>query len=295
MSGESAGHVRPSAAGTERDMREATDLAREVMFFGSAEAAEAFVNLAVRPIADSLPRDVFYVDYGGGQGVLAAAVRDFLVARGRRVRAMVMDANAGFLAGAAALGLETLAANIEQSTLSDVHLATMRLVNHYNDAAQQRAILSAIFRSLCPGGWLLNQIETGSAAVCRLHTSLANDLAVETALSAGYYWPTLNEYVAFTRGAGARGVEILTTGLRHRVSLDQALADGWRRFNGSAVRPATDGSAEANVGRRQRFFAMARQRVGEVLGTLPDEERREAAELADGYISLDFPILIARA
>lgn len=237
--------IRPSAAGTQRDIREGTDLARMLPFFGSLETARKFAEIGVAPVLSALPQRVAYVDFGGGQGVLAQAVRDFVNAAGRPCHATVVDANPRYLAQAAAAGIATVCANIEECDLRNIDLATLRLVLHYNARQQQAAILAGVAGSLARDGIAVTQIETGDPTVCALHTQIANLLSRESA--PGYYWMTLEEYCELLRGAGFCDIAVVADDEPVDADVERALADAWQRFNGAAFRNAVLASQSAQV------------------------------------------------
>ena len=253
--------VWPSAAGTRRDIREQTDLARTVPFFGSIDAARRFAETGVGPIVSELPRRVIYADFGGGQGVLASAVRQFINSNRRECQATVLDANPNYLMQTAASGISAVCGNIEQSSLRNVDLATMRLVLHYNSRRQQAAVLGGIARSLVTDGAFVSQIETGDPMICALHTQISNLLSREDA--AGYYWATLEEYCELLRDQGFCDIVVVCREDVTEIDVDAALADAWQRFNGAALRNALLASqfeaAEAMSRERDMFLHAANE------------------------------------
>ncbi|MFZ5635069.1 MAG: class I SAM-dependent methyltransferase [Pseudomonadota bacterium] len=262
-----ASGFRPTAAGTVRDLRERTDLARAIAFFGSREEARAFAGICLSRTLPLLPGKVRYVDYGGGQGVVASAMQDALRAAGRATDVTVVDANPRYLADAAALGLNVHLANIEDCALGDVDLATMRLVNHYCSRPQQAAILRAIHDALRPGGVFVSQIETGRDAICRLQTRISNALSEEG--GAGYHWPTLEEYFAMAKEAGFVDAVVIGESAAVESTINEGLAAAWRRFHGSKLEAlAADGRMEETdrlLAQRAEFFRTCHRMVAEAL------------------------------
>jgi SAM-dependent methyltransferase len=288
--------IRPSAAGTQRDIREQTDLARALPFFGSVAAARKFVDVGIAPLLPVLPRRIAYVDFGGGQGVLARVVRDFIEARGYACHATVVDANPQYLAQAAAAGISTACANIEESDLRSIDLATMRLVMHYNARDQHAAILAAVTRSLAPDGILVTQIETGDPTICQLHTQIANLLSRESA--PGYHWATLEEYCELLRGSGFCDVAVAADVQVVDADVELALADAWQRFNGttfrSALRASEFGRAETMALERDAFVRKARQLVADFAGKSPPERGDASSSSALRSFRLHYPIVTCR-
>lgn len=285
---------QPRAAGVLRDEREHTDLAAEIPFFGSREAADRFFDVGVAPVVGALPRRVEYVDFGGGQGVLAAVVRDRLVASGRDVHATVLDGNARYLDDAAGLGLGTCLANVQDCTLAGLDLATMRLANHYNNETEQRAMLAAIRRALPAGRPFVTQIETGSAAVCHLYTAIAALLSRDDGAASGYWWPTVDEFTRLLADAGFGDVRVAGFGPDVEVSAEEGLADAWRRFNAFRVAQAAVEPARARElsQRRTEFMHQARRLVAAIVNAPRNPEPAE--DLARGFARVSYPILICR-
>lgn len=282
-----------SAAGTVRDLREQTDLEREIPFFGSQVEARRFVETCLAKALAELPGIVRYVDFGGGQGVLARAMSDALIAAGRQTSATVIDANANYLAGARARGLQVELANIESCTAADVDLATMRLVNHYCGYEQQALMLKRIEQSLLPGGVFVSQIETGSAAICRLQSQIANALSTEHC--AGYHWPTLDEYITLARRAGFDEVCVMGESPPVDASINEALASAWRRFHGRQLQElASRGGIEEMdrvLAQRAEFFRESHALIAAGWG---QARPGETQPLALQEYRLRYPIVFCR-
>jgi SAM-dependent methyltransferase len=130
-------------------------------YFSNRAYAEAFVDIGIEGIADHFGSEVRYTGFGGGEGLLARTFTDFLEAGGHQVKTLVVDANEGFLTKAAALGLETLCADLKSIALSDYDLITMRSVNHYNAIEAQQRIVDGAYRTLKAGGFLVSQNLSG--------------------------------------------------------------------------------------------------------------------------------------
>jgi hypothetical protein len=107
-------------------------------YFSNREYTDAFVDIGIKGVADHFGGEVRYAGFGGGEGFLTRIAADFLAAKERTVRALVVDANEDFLAKAAARGLAALCADLENVELEDHDLITMRSVNHYNEIGAQQ-------------------------------------------------------------------------------------------------------------------------------------------------------------
>ncbi|PPU04938.1 MULTISPECIES: methyltransferase domain-containing protein [Xanthomonas] len=284
---------QPTAAGTVRDLRERTNLAEAISFFASRQEAQTFAATALAHALPVLPQAVRYVDYGGGQGVLADAMRNALSAAGRECDVAVVDSNLRYLQDARALNLDTRLANIEECPLHDADLASMRLVNHYCGYNQQAAILRSIHAGLRPGGVFVSQIETGSDAICRLQTRISNALSQEGC--SGYYWPTLDEYVELAQAAGFVGIDVIGESAPVESTINEGLAAAWRRFNGRELQAlVADDSAEQMqqlLARRALFFKMCHGLIAEELDAATSDA---SAGPALSKFKLRYPVLYCR-
>lgn len=284
---------QPTAAGTLRDLRERTDLARAIAFFASRQEAQAFAATGLSHALPALPQDVRYVDYGGGQGVVADAMRSALLAAGRTCDVTVVDSNQRYLQDARALDLHTHLANIEDCPLRDVDMASMRLVNHYCGYDQQAAIMRGIHDGLRPGGVFVSQIETGSGAICRLQTAISNALSQEG--GDGYYWPTLDEYVALAQAAGFAEILVIGESTPVESTINEGLAAAWRRFHGSELQSllAEDRAEDTRqlLAQRALFFKMCH---GLIAAELDISAQAAPAKPALTKFELRYPVLYCR-
>jgi hypothetical protein len=291
-------NFKPSSAGTARDLREHTDLAGEVPFFGSEAEAQRFVWIGLEGVRSSLPPLVNYADFGGGQGTLATVVRDYLEAAGHRVTATVVDGNHIFLEQARQAGLSTMLANIEQCNITGLDLATMRLVNHYNNEQQQKAMLEAVYGSLKKGAPFISHIETGHPIICELHKSIAELLSLTDDSDIGYFWPTLDQYVDWLKAVGFESIQVAGNSPDIETSVEQALSAAWRRFNGYRVEQAVARGAasetEALLAQKKRFFAQAKALIHEAINRLDDADGIVKDQLLRMRVRMSYPIVVCR-
>jgi hypothetical protein len=280
---------RPIAAGALRDRREGTNLARDSSFFASAAEARRFVAVGIAPLVRTLPPRPRCADFGGGQGVLGLAIQEGLRAAGLDPEVTVVDANEAYLADARRAGLATLLENIQEHTTTDLDLATMRLVNQYNDRVQQAAMLAAVRQALRPGAPFVSQIETGTPLVCALHTAVAKLLARDRGGPTGYWWPTLPQYVRLLGRAGFSDVVVRAGAAVVDWPLHSALEYAWHRFNASRAAAgvrSTAGWQEA----RARVLAQARDLIDRKVTAAG----RAGAELAGGVARLAYPVIVCQ-
>jgi SAM-dependent methyltransferase len=284
---------QPTAAGTVRDLRERTDLAQDIAFFASRQEARTFAEICLSRTLPALPQSVRYVDYGGGQGLVADAMRSALLAAGRACDVAVVDSNPRYLKDASALNLRTHLANIEDCSLRDADLASMRLVNHYCGYDQQAAIMRGIHDGLRPGGVFVSQIETGSSVICRLQTAISNALSREDCC--GYYWPTLDEYVSLARAAGFVEISVIGEKAPVESTINEALAAAWRRFHGHELQALVAEKQAENVqqllAQRALFFKMCHGLIAEEMDI---STQGAPAQPALTKFELCYPVLYCR-
>jgi SAM-dependent methyltransferase len=283
----------PSSAGTIRDLRERTNLAQAIAFFGSHPEASRFVDVCLSKTLADLPEKIHCVDFGGGQGIVAHAMQQALLAAGRQPHVMVVDSNANYLSDARARGLSVQLANIESCAVAGLDLSTMRLVNHYCSCEQQGSMLANIYKSLRPNGMFVSQIETGAAEICRLQGKISNALSNESC--SGYYWPTLNEYIALAEAAGFVETCVIGESPPVEATFNEALATAWKRFHGRRLEDfARDGRIdEMNrlLAERAQFFKASHLSIAQEWGEGTGSSQTSPAQ---GRFQLHYPIVYCR-
>lgn len=238
--------MKVSSVGSQNDIREGTNLLETVPFFRSREEVGLFITQGVLNILPSLPMRLRYIDFGGGQGFLTKHVRDALVMRGYEVTAIVADSNVQFLMEAQLAGLQVVPVNLEQSSFENADLITMRLVNHYNSAQTQRAIMSAAFSALNPGGYLISQIETGSPISCNLRNEIAEYLTGRDQHDTHYYWVSEVEYRSWLGEIGFVADDKQVASSVHESCVDSIVKLAWERMHGGVHAHARASSATSD-------------------------------------------------
>ena len=267
-------------------------------YFSNREYAAAFVDIGIKGIADHFGGKVRYAGFGGGEGFLTRIVTDFLASTGRTVRTLVVDVNESYLAKAAALGLETLYADLESVNLAGYDLITMRSVNHYNDIETQQRIIDGAFAALKAGGFLVSQNLSGPTdRYCRMTSALSK-------------LPSLG------RVEGEGDVPHMTSeaefnGLMNRAGFDGVRAAGhapdivigpeyyWARFNTrrreAAVAAGNDAAVDEFDARHQRYVAEANDIIERFLSEAGADEASRIRHTAGSYVMpLSFPIHVGR-
>jgi len=229
--------IKTQPVGIRADLEAKVDISKvHGGYFSSEENARQFIKAGITPIKKKLPQSVRYVDFGGGQGFLASAVRDYLLSHGKDVATTVADANNRFLDQTKALRISTLFCNLAEGfPLSELDLITMRAVNHYNDISMQLKILKNGYRCLKKGGYVVSQISTGNEGNCRLRSDIVNlDSLGRVMSSEKYYWTTEAEYVDMLKQAGF--TKIIHAGYAPPCSWTPE--EQWERFNGAKTTEA---------------------------------------------------------
>jgi len=208
-------------------------------YFGDFQVAQSFVEVGIKPLLGSLPSNVKMVDVGGGDGLLASMVRDFLTDNGHHVEAFVIDSNPDFVSECAKRGLRGLECDIRDDPLKNFDLIIMRAVLHYNSHADQIEILKSLRKTLAPSGKLVAQILTGSAVNCKLKVDLISQKALGCDIHRGYYnCHSLDELTKMLSSIGFASVNLLGAAPDLKWTLEQQ----WVRFNGDINEEPRGGS-----------------------------------------------------
>ena len=138
-------------------------------YFSSPERAKEFVDIFFESIGKDLPEEVHYADLGCGEGFLGSVVTDFLQREGHKVRTELVDGNPKNVEESKKTGYKcTLADLKEYKGESPYDLISMRAVNHYNSLSDQEMIMINILENLKEGGFLVNQLSSGTDENCQL-------------------------------------------------------------------------------------------------------------------------------
>jgi hypothetical protein len=267
-------------------------------YFSNRSYAQAFVDIGIKGIADHFGGVVRYAGFGGGEGLLARTVAGFLEAGGHQVKALVVDANEGFLAKAAALGLETLCAGLESVNLADYDLITMRSVNHYNDIEAQQRIVDGAFAALKAGGFLVSQNLSGPTdGYCRMTSALSKlpSLGRVEGEADVPHMTSEAEFNGMMTRAGFADVRVAG----HAPDIEIGPEYYWARFNAhrrDAAVAAGETSAEGETdARHQRYLAEANAVIERFLGEAGADEASRFRHTASSYVlPLSFPVHVGR-
>jgi SAM-dependent methyltransferase len=289
--------------GARADLAVGDALSECAPFFGSAVAAERLVDLAVKPLISQLAelgRCIHYADFGGGEGILAAAVRSVLSAAGVQAQVTVVDENPVFLQRARARQLDTQTTSLDRLVGLTVDLATLRFVNHYNPVDRQLEILRALFASIRPGGILICQIHTASSSVCELFgrvSALLDRVTTGTSVSELRHWVTLDVFKSMLEKAGFTSVSVSREEISDVAQVETLLNDAWRRYCGSLLRSTLlsgDGIGAARLLQERDDFFSESLRCVQVALLKPTSDEADRLRLTNGQVSTSHPIVIAR-
>ena len=219
---------RVSATGSLADMQAGVDIGKVFGgYFSSTENVRRFCEVGLMPIESMLPKQIVYVDFGGGQGALTAEVVRALKEKGHAVKAIVVDSNEVFLREAQARGFQTTLSNLETCEGAEVNLITMRAVLHYNNASVQLEILKNAYRLLKKGGYLIHQVSSGTEENCRLRSAIVNIPELGRGTQGEYHWTSVEETHALHVQAGFEDTKIAGDA----PACTWGPEEQWERFN----------------------------------------------------------------
>jgi hypothetical protein len=219
-------------------------------WFSNPAVMQKFFDIGVAPQLDALPPFIRYTDVGGGMGNLGVAVTVALREKGFDVRTTVVDGNRANIPFIRERGLEAQFGNIVSCHLPPSDLMTLRSVLHYNSRQDQFRLLCNIHSALLPGGTLVINQPTGTAAHCAMRGEVMTHRLLLT-IGCRYSWPSCEELLALLDRAGFDTVfagEIQPT-------YGWSAADQWERFNGH-LECSTSDSGELEQ-RKQAFLDAA--------------------------------------
>ncbi len=261
------GLVSDLPPGARDDLAGGASLAALHPYFGAAGAARRFVELAFAPYLDDLAADVGIircVDVGGGEGIVAEAFTQWCQSAAKECRVTVLDRNEAFLKTAAARGLHVQLGGVEDLAPASADCVIYRFVNHYNKELEQARIAGALARLVRYGGILAAQIETGSAATCRLLGEIAALLSGDD-VARGRHWPTRAAFEASYRAVGFEVEAAHGSDLEERVSSEERLDQAWTRVVGATLWSSLEGGDAERAAQilddRNNFLRSARERL----------------------------------
>ncbi len=221
---------KPQASiGTSADMKAGVQISKvHGGYFSNEKNAEAFCKIGIDKILPNLPKKLILVDFGGGEGFLTKYVKNYLIARGYKVDASVLDANTQYLEIAKSVGLSIIQSSIQDSKIKNVDLGIARAVVHYNSKEKQQELFNKIFESLKEGGYFVHQLSSGSEENCKLRSDIVNIKSLGRAV-AGFKYKWLSEKDCLSRMKKAGFKENFVVGYAPTNSWGPQ--EQWDRFN----------------------------------------------------------------
>lgn len=194
----------PKSAGTLSDITAGVEISKvHGGYFSSEKNINAFIDKGIKPIINKLPKKLLYIDFGGGEGLLAKKITEYLKKKDFEVETIVIDGNWKYLEKAKDLGLKTILANVEDISTKKADLITIRSVLHYNSLNRQEEILKNIYKHLKSNGFLVTQISSGSKENCELRTDIVNLKSLgRTKTGDEYKWINEEEFLKLTNKVG---------------------------------------------------------------------------------------------
>ncbi|NQV22483.1 MAG: class I SAM-dependent methyltransferase [Rhodospirillales bacterium] len=290
-------NLQTASSGSHADVRAGVDIEQvQGGYFSARKNVEAFLELGLGPVEKDLPEDVNYADLGGGSGVLAISVTDYLEAKGHKVRPVVVDGNPMFLEKAKERGLRTQLCDLETCDLEGLNLVTMRAVNHYNTVDKQQEILDNVYRSLGENGYLVSQISSGSAANCELRSNLSNLESLGRAIGNDqYHWLPRQEFIRLLENSGFSKNSFVGCA----PSNCYGPGEQWERFNKKRTQEAAAQRNEQELGRIQEQKKLFLQDAEDLIRACYEKCGKEISGVhfttfGDGQIKYEYPIIISK-
>lgn len=232
--------VLPKAEGTKADVDAGVEISKvHGGYFSSLEKARAFCDVGVSKILYELPAKIHYADFGGGEGFLTKTVVAYLREHGKEVDVSVVDANEKSLDIVKKEGLRAVKANLQDCDVGDLNLITMRAVNHYNPWEDQVAIMKNARTNLADGGFLLNQLSSGSRENVSLRTGIIHLSSLvygRNVGKVGYRWVAEDEYPILCAEAGFSDTQLAGYAPENAWGPEEQ----WERMNCKRLREAED-------------------------------------------------------
>lgn len=291
--------ISPKAEGTKADIDAGVEISKvHGGYFSSIEKARAFCDVGVSKILSELPAHIRYADFGGGEGFLTKTIVAYFREHGKEVDASVVDANEKSLDVVKKEGLHAINANLQDCNVGDLNLITMRAVNHYNPWEDQVAIMKNAHANLADGGFLLNQLSSGSRENVSLRTVIIHLPSLvygRNVGKVGYRWVAEDEYPILCAEAGFSNTQLAG----YAPGNAWGPMEQWERMNGNRLHEAEESRDEQLIAalhkHRDNFISEANTLIESYLQK--DENKDlgvEQAEDGSYVVRYTYPIFISR-
>lgn len=288
--------MKISSIGTNADSEAKVDISKvHGGYFSDPKNTKIFNELGIAPLLKDLPDIVKYVDFGGGQGYLTTSVKQYIEGAGKKVDAIVADANQEYLNIAAKSGLATRLCNLEDADFSGLDLVTMRAVLHYNSPSNQLSILKNISKSLKDGGYLVHQNSSGNKENCALRSAIVNIPELGRVGTGNYHWVCEDEYIDSIKRVGFAS----TISAGYAPTNSWGPDEPWDRFNSEKMKTALangDKGFLSSLESRKKIYLEKAYNLIQEYGDKYDREYVGINELPNGKIVIKYlyPITISR-
>jgi SAM-dependent methyltransferase len=249
--------------GTKKDLQNNVNMSQVLGgYFGDTKIAESFIEIGILPIQHELPKKIRIADFGGGEGLLLAIVRDYLIAQGFTVEAIVVDSNPEFIKECEKKNLQVELSDLRDCQLEGLDLVIMRAVLHYNALHNQVKILNAVKKSLAPSGKLVAQILTGSEINCQLRKEIISLTSLGEDIYNGYYISQhFEDLEDLLQDIGFDTVKKMGAAPCLRWSLENQ----WIRFNGPLINPKSSSPEIYQDNLMMKKFYLFKEQVNTII------------------------------
>lgn len=283
-----------SASGSKADIQSGVDISKvHGGYFSNLKNAQDFCDVGIAPIEKSLPVEMSYMDFGGGQGFLGRLVKEYLEGCGHTVTELIVDANPSYLDVASKTGLHTKMENLETGVFDAVDLITIRAVLHYNLPEAQLAILKNVRQSLREGGFFVHQLSAArSLANNELRSALVNIPSLGRDGSGSYNWISESDAMQLHLAAGFSNATVVG----HASSGSWGPESQWTRFNENLEKAATTPEEiQTLLERKTLYISQANAMIEEYVQRYGNEETG-VEKLADGsyLVHYEYPIIVSK-
>ncbi len=232
-------------AGTAADLKGGVDIGKMHRgYFSDQKHLNEFITIGLKPIIDHRLKKIKFADFGCGQGQLAFAIKNYLKTIIKNVEAIGIDANPIFLKTAKEQSITSVFGNVAEISLTNLNLATMRAVLHYNDAETQINIIKNIYHSLKNGGTFIHQVSAGTKENCSLRTNIVNlPYLGRGDQEKNYLWTSTEETLELHRTAGFNDTSVVG----YASPCFWTIEEQWDRFNAKATEEAKINNNEIKI------------------------------------------------
>lgn len=265
-------------------------------YFSSPERAQEFIDLFMKEIGSHLPEKIEYADFGAGEGYLGQKVTQFLEQSGHAVHTSLIDGNPTFVEICKATGYKCVLADLgTYHSDKPLDFVSMRAVNHYNELPDQEIIMKNIRTNLAEGGFLVNQLSSGTDENCQLRTKLVADLGLIYKDSGKkYHWTSIDENFSLMKKAGFSETKLIGYAKSNAWGPDEQ----WERMNGALLKDAQEKNNQELLNElsehRKTYLQKANALIEEYIAQY-GIEKLGVEKKGDSYVvNYQYPVFVSR-